>query len=261
MLTKKIKLFNKKEKLQKRAQTKAFPSGFTIMLIPDSSDEAKSKSITYDMLVKYIAGGISIAIIVIGLVISMMVHNYTLKGKLNEANETIDELKDVNVRLGKTITSLNNQVEEDKAAFNKIEETISAQEQEAIMEAEEAALPIGVPVKSASSVVVVDPNAGIVGAQSNGIVFSTTAGAVIVATGQGVIESVTDDIFYTKKIIINHNNGFKSVYRIQNDVTCKEGATVRRNDMIGVLTEDGLISYEITRDGKQIDPRDVMITE
>ena len=261
MLKFKKNVFNKIEKPQKRTQTKVFPTGFTIMLIPDSADETKSKSISYDMLVKYIVGGIAIAIIMIGLVISMMVHNYSLKGRLNEANETIEELKDVNVRLGKTITSLNDQVEEDKATFNKIEETINAQEKEAIIEAEEAALPIGVPVKSASSVIVVDPNAGIVGAESHGIVLSTTAGAVIVATGQGVVESISDDIFYTKKIIINHNNGYKTVYRIQNDVTCKEGAQVRRNDMIGVLTDDGLVSYEMTKDGKQVDPRTVMVTE
>lgn len=256
-----MKLFKKREKSQKRAETKVFPTGFTLMIIPDSSDTTKTKSVTYDMMVKFIAGGVAIAIIVVGLIISMMVHNYSLKSRLNDAEETIEELKDVNARLGKTITSLNNQVEEDKEAFNKIEETINAQEKEAILAAEEAALPLGVPIKNASSIIVVDPNAGIVGAQSQGVVFSTTAGAVVVATGQGVVESVTDDIFYIKKIIINHNNGFKTVYRIQNDVTVKEGAVVNRNDMIGVLSEDGLVSYEMTRDGKQIDPRDVMVAE
>lgn len=256
-----MKLFDMKSEKTKRAATKKFPSGFTIMVIPDSADEAKTIELSYDRLVKMFAGAVAVSIILVGLIISMMVHNYSLKSSLAETETTVAELKDINVRLGKTVASLDEQVKEDKEAFDKIESTIDRQEKEITEAAIEAAIPSGVAVKSASAVIVVDPNKDNGNAASNGVVFSTTTGAVIVATGAGVIETVSNDDYYMKKIVINHNNGYKSVYRIPNDVTCIEGMEVKRNDMLAVLTADGYFAYEVIQDGVYIDPRSIMVKE
>lgn len=253
-------LFTKKEKKKKRAETKRFPTGFTLMIIPDSSDPTKATEITYDRLVKMFAGAVATTIILVGLIISMMVHNYRLKGALEESQTTITELKDVNVKLGKTITSLNEQVEEDKEAFDKIEMSIDKQEKEVTEALIEAAIPSGVPIKSASAVLIADPF-GDTNAASNGLVFQTTAGAVIVATGTGLIEDISNDNIYTKRIVIDHGNGYKTIYHIPNDVTCSIGSEVKRNDMLAVFIEDGCVSYEITKDGVYVDPKSMMITE
>jgi len=256
-----MSIFSKKEKKEKRAATKRQTSGFTVLIIPDSTDATKTTELTYDRLVKMFAGAIAVTIILVGLIVSMMYHNYRLKSTLSEAQNSITELKDVNARLGKTITSLDEQVKEDKEAFDKIEKTIDNKEREVNEAAIEAAIPAGIPIKSASSVLVTDPNEGKKAEGTNGVVFSTTAGAVVVATGTGRIESITDDVFYLKKVTINHGNGYKSVYRIPNDVTCNVGVEVKRNDMLAVLTEDGYVAYEITLNGELVDPKQVMVAE
>ena len=136
-------IWNKKEKKEniKRADTKKQTTGYTMLLIPNSSDAAKTIEITFDRLLQLVTGAVATAIIVIGLLCSMMVHNHKLKNSLDAAQQSIGELNESNAMLESTVSSLNDQIAADKAAFSKIEDTISRKEEEeaAAKAAEEAA--------------------------------------------------------------------------------------------------------------------------
>ena len=235
-----------------------------MLLIPNSSDSAKTVEITYDRLLQLITGAVAIAIIVISLIISMMVHNHKLKTSLDEAEKSVRELGSNNKMLEDTVDALNDQIDADKEIFSKIEDTITKKEEEEAVEAEEAAVPDKLPITNAKAVLVEDPYADSNGGATNGIVFMTTKGAVITSTAEGTIIHVdTDDSnpFYTKGIVIDHGNGYITYYRMNGDVSTEEGVVVSQGDVIAVLTEDGYVAYEIKKDGEFIDPRSIIKQE
>ena len=90
-----------------------------MLLIPNSSDSAKTVEITYDRLLQLITGAVAIAIIIISLIISMMVHNHKLKNSLDEAEKSVRELASNNKMLEDTVDALNGQIDADKEIFSK----------------------------------------------------------------------------------------------------------------------------------------------
>jgi len=255
-------IWNKsKEKKIKRADTKKQSTGFTMLLIPNSSDSARTYEITYDRLLQLFTGALATAIIVIGLLCSMMVYNRKLRNSLEDAESSIAQLNKTNTMLENTVSSLNRQIDEDKKAFSKIEDTISRREEEEAASAEEAAIPNSIPVKNATAILVEDPYKDSEGGETPGIVFSTTNGALVVAAAEGVVthvDSDDDNPFYTRGVVIDHQNGYVTYYRMNGDVSANEGSTVKKNDVLGILTEDGFVAFEIKKDGSYVDPRTIL---
>lgn len=232
-----------------------------MLLIPNSSDSAKTVEITYDRLLQFITGAAAGAIIVIGLICSMIYHNQKLKGALAVTEQSVAALEESNTALESTVSNLNDQIEADKKVFSKIEDTISRREEEEAIEAEQAAVPNAIPVKNAKAILIDDPYKETGGGETGGVVFSTTKGAVVAAAAAGLVthvDSDDDNIYYNRGIVIDHENGYSTYYRFNGDVSIEEGARVNKNDVLAVLTEDGFIAYEIKQDGEFIDPRGVM---
>ena len=255
-------IWNKKKEVKtKRAETKKQTTGFTLVMIPNSSDEAKTVELTFDRILQLLTGAVATAIIVIGLIISMMVHNHKIKGQLDEAQESISQLNETNASLEGTISSLNDQIEADKKVFAQIEDTISKKEEEQAANAEEAAIPTEIPIRNAKAILVEDPYANSQGGATSGLVFSTLKGAVVAAAAEGVVAHVDSDEenpYYTRGIVIDHGNGYMTYYRLNGDVSTEEGAVVGKNDVLAVLSDDGFVAYEVKKDGTFIDPRTVI---
>lgn len=253
-----------KTKTTKRSDTKRRPTGFTMLLIPNSSDAAKTIEISYDRLLQLLSGAVAIGIIIVGLMGSMIYHNHKLKNSLEAAEQSVNELNESNTELEETVSVLNDQIEADKEVFSKIEDTISKREEEEVLEAEQAAIPNEIPVKNARAILVDDPYKDSNGGQTNGIVFSTIKGAVVAAAAEGVVTHVDSDDenpFYNRGIVIDHENGYVTYYRLNGDVSIEEGSTVMKNDVLAVLTEDGYIAYEIKQNGEFIDPRSMIVQD
>ncbi len=251
-------IWNKKKKENtKRADTKKQTTGYTMLLIPNSSDAAKTIEITFDRLLQLITGAVATAIIVIGLLCSMMVHNHKLKNSLDAAQQSIGELNESNAMLESTVSSLNDQIAADKAAFSKIEDTISRKEEEEAANAEVAAIPDEIPIKNAKAILIEDPYKDSNGGATSGLVFSTTQGAVVAASAEGTVthvDSDEDNPFYKRGIVIDHGNGYITYYRLNGDVSIEEGSEVKKNDVLAVLSDNGFVAYEIKKDGNFIDP-------
>ena len=248
---------SKKEKT-KRADTKKRSTGFTVLLIPNSSDSAKTVEISFDRLLQLFTGAIATAIIVICLICSMMVHNHKLKSTLSVAESELADFRKSNAQLEETVSSLNEQITADREVFSKIEDTISQKEEEEAVEARQAAVPDEVPIKNAKAVLVDDPYAGTNGGETMGLVFRTLKGAVVVAAADGVVTHVDSDIanpYYTRGIVIDHGNGYITYYRLCGDVSAEEGSQVKKNDVLAFLAEDGFVAYEIKKEGQYIDPK------
>ncbi len=253
-----------KEIKTKRADTKKQTTGYTLLLIPNSSDSARTIEVSYDRILQLLTGAVAILIIVVGLLFSMMVHNHKLKVSLDKAQSSISDLSETNRTLESNVAALSDQVEADKKVFSKIEDTISKKEEEQAQEAEEAAIPNAIPIMNAKAIMIEDPYADTDGGRTAGVVFSTLKGAVIAAAAEGIaihVDSDDSNPYYKRGVVIDHGNGYNTYYRLNGDVSIEEGSAVSKGDVLAVLTDDGFVAYEIRRDGEFIDPKTMMKQE
>lgn len=93
-----------------------------------------------------------------------------------------------------------------------------------------------------------------------GVDIKADKGTPVLSTATGMIESCdTDAGDYGKRIIINHMNGYKSIYGHLSKILVTEGKTVVRGDTIGLVGNSGRstgshLHYEISFHDKKINP-------
>ncbi len=115
-----------------------------------------------------------------------------------------------------------------------------------------AHMPIGFPMTSSASV-----------EQAEGeepmVKLTGTEPGSIVASGNGVVESVATDSSYLHCVRIDHGNGYTSIYRNDGEVMVKEGVEIVRGSILYVIGEDNTrLGYQIMKDGKYVDPMELL---
>lgn len=89
--------------------------------------------------------------------------------------------------------------------------------------------------------------------------FTASAGVNIVSSGSGTVLSVEDDATYGTRIIIDHNNGYRSIYRNKGDALVKAGETLGKGYILfSVSGNNQDVGYQIMLDEEYIDPMTVM---
>lgn len=228
-------------------------SKFTVLLIPDSTDHSKSFELTFDQLLRIAALIVAVCIILASLLISSGLKNYRL------ANDDSDK---------KVIEDLNKQIEELNEEKNEMYDQIvyltklvaEKQEKEESITAEKAAqaLPTGYPIEGSAFMVdksTLNDNTG-----TNGrVVFNTIIGTAVVASADGVVADIVPDENYGNAIVIDHGNGYQTIYRCNGSVKVAAGDSVNRSEVLYVITqEDSFFAYEILKDGVNLEPLDIM---
>ena len=92
---------------------------------------------------------------------------------------------------------------------------------------------------------------------NRGIDFSISYGSRVFAVSSGTVTLVGETPYYGKVVIINHTQGYHSVYAEMSDITVKPGDKVRLNQVIGKSGEnmDGQgLHFEIWKDKTPINP-------
>ncbi len=92
-----------------------------------------------------------------------------------------------------------------------------------------------------------------------GIDYAVPIGTPVFATADGVIEKAGHKRGYGKRIVINHKNGYKTVYAHLKNINIRKGKKVKRGDRIGTVGMTGKtliphLHYEIDYKGKAINP-------
>lgn len=226
---------------------------YTVMLIPDSTDNARSFELTFDQLMRWGVSAAAVIIVVVSLLISSAVKNYKLAHGDGGVKAQIAELENENALLSQEKEELNAQV----ASLSGALETKQNEEQKAEEAALAEAVPTGLPLDG-TAVLIQDPNAP-EGQTTGRVVFTAISGTAVVAAGSGTVTEVTADADYGNVVVIDHGNGYQTTYRTAASIRVKAGAEVRQNEVIGVMTEDdGLLAYEIVKDGAPVDPLEIM---
>lgn len=90
-------------------------------------------------------------------------------------------------------------------------------------------------------------------------IFTTTSGAMVVATAAGTVTAVNDDGNYGHNIWVDHGNGYVTIYRNPGEVKVKQGETVNQGTTLFLVTdENSRLGYQMMKDGVYIDPMDML---
>lgn len=93
-----------------------------------------------------------------------------------------------------------------------------------------------------------------------GIDIAAPKGAPVVATASGRVVVSRRDRGYGKHVIVDHGNGYRTVYAHLSERKVKVGARVKAGTVIGKVGKSGRASgphlhYEIRRNGAPVNPR------
>jgi len=94
----------------------------------------------------------------------------------------------------------------------------------------------------------------------NGIDFSAPVGTPVYATGDGVVQSVTNSARgLGNQIVIDHGFGYTTLYACMDEMNVRRGARVKRGEIIGTVGDSGLsvaphLHYEVHLNGKAMNP-------
>lgn len=100
----------------------------------------------------------------------------------------------------------------------------------------------------------------------DGVDLEAELGAQVFASANGVVEKVYDSSM-GKCVEIDHQNGFKTIYaNLDDNITIAKGDEVAEGDVIGLVGNTALgdatelphLHFEITKDGKNINPIDFL---
>ncbi len=79
-------------------------------------------------------------------------------------------------------------------------------------------------------------------------------GSGIVATGDGTVVQIDEDKKYGKRIVIDHGNGYQSIYRNSGDALVRVGDEVTRGSILIAIENNKTVGYQIIENGTYIDP-------
>ncbi len=90
-------------------------------------------------------------------------------------------------------------------------------------------------------------------------IFTAAEGATAVAAGNGTVAEVSEDPEYGYRIVIDHGNGYQSIYLNQGAPKVKEGDSISRGVTLYVIgSENTTLGYQITQDGSYINPMEII---
>jgi len=93
-----------------------------------------------------------------------------------------------------------------------------------------------------------------------GIDFSAPVGTPVYATADGVVETaIRSGRGLGNRIVINHSNGYRTLYAYMDKLNVRGGQQVKRGDVIGSVGDTGLsvaphLHYEVHLNGEPVNP-------
>jgi len=232
--------------MPKKSKPKLKMSRYTVMLVPDSTDDAKTYEFTIDKIAQYAVVAIAAVIVIFCLIASFAVKNYrlrndsSLQAKIDNLEVEKKALEDKNEELTGLLKNSDENITELKEQVNDLELMTAGLYIPNIKPYKGNALSISDKIVE------------------NSLSYSCLEGTAIVVTANGLIESITENM-YGYEVVVDHKNGYKTKYTIEEIPIMKEGDTVVRGEVIAYVSEDDeTFSYAVTLNDKNQDPKDFL---
>ena len=89
--------------------------------------------------------------------------------------------------------------------------------------------------------------------------FESPVGSRILASGGGVVTRVIEDDLYGTLVVVDHRNGYTSLYRNRGEAAHQPGDTVRRGDTLFQIGEENTkFGYQIRFNEENLDPSELI---
>ena len=242
---------------------------YEILIIPDkSSSGVKKYNLPY---AGRVFGGVLLTVVIAGLAVYIGYMNYhTIRYRQNEEyyTETIDKLTEENKELRAETENQANTIHILSTTVNKKVEA----EAEYTAEAEEKKKPNAIPLSGTmifpeykDEVLMPD---GLRGEMITRPLFEFAAenGTIVMATGEGIVTEVTEEMTYGYQVVVDHGNGYETIYRAKTEPNVNVGDTVPQGGTIYVLMsgnkdEEFKLGHQIRLNGEFVDPGTVLKIE
>jgi len=161
-----------------------------------------------------------------------------------EQKAALNDLTDENEALTVENSTLSNKVAVLSEAVSKKAEAEDELSQETI----ENALPKGFPLSGSATMTEGEEGDPM-------LIFSASPGINVLTTGTGTVEVVDADETYGTKIIIDHGNGYRSIYRNGGTSLVKQGESLGKGYILfSIGKENQELGYQIMLEEEYIDP-------
>ena len=199
-----------------------------------------------------LAGVTLIACCVLGAVIGYAVYEGELWGRIREHDASQNAAL---IAAQDEKDALQEKIDEQDAKIEMLSITIQDQTQQiADLQAQiaEQSVPTDYPLTGPASMTVItdgDPM----------VEFTATEGSTVVAAGKGVVTAVEEDEVYGSRVVIDHGNGYVSIYRNKGESQVKAGDEVASGTTLFMVTEDNRqLGYQIKENDVYIDPTTII---
>ena len=199
-----------------------------------------------------LAGVTLIVCCVLGAVIGYAVYGGELWGRIREHDASQNAAL---IAAQDEKDALQEKIDEQDAKIEMLSITIQDQTQQiADLQAQiaEQSVPTDYPLTGSASMTVItdgDPM----------VEFTATEGSTVVAAGKGVVTAVEEDEVYGSRVVIDHGNGYVSIYRNKGESQVKAGDEVASGTTLFMVTEDNRqLGYQIKENDVYIDPTTII---
>ena len=166
----------------------------------------------------------------------------------SEQQEVIASLEEEKIRLEAEIDSLNAKIEALSTAVNAQAQTAEALKEEL----DQQSLPTDFPLTGGAAIEELTEGEPMV-------IFTATEGTTVVASAKGIVTAVEADETYGCKIVIDHGNGYVSIYLNGGEAQVKVGDEVAQGRTLFLVGNDNKqLIYQIMKDGGYIKPTDML---
>ncbi len=185
---------------------------------------------------------ISVVVICVNVYQSITIKN-ARKEIINQI-VTINDLTDENEALTVENATLTSKITVLSETVSKKAATEDAISQEMV----ESALPKGFPLSGSATMEEASEGDPM-------LLFQASSGINVISSGAGIVISVDADEVYGTKIVIDHQNGYQSIYRNNGTPLVKTGEELGKGYILFAIGEENAeLGYQIMQDEKYIDP-------
>ncbi len=197
--------------------------------------------------------------IVVGAMIGYMIYEERIwqmvGNRSDELQAQIQSLTEENERLKEDKLSLETQISGLNETVEILSETVSEKtkrEEELLAQMESQSMPTEFPLNGSASMEE--------SAEGNpACIFTASPGTMVVATANGTVTGVNDDVEYGHNIWVDHGNGYVTIYRNAGEPQVEAGDTVVGGTPLFVIEEGKeKLGYQMMKDGTYIDPMEML---
>ena len=245
MQAKYYKIVDKKKKKRER---------YTILI---TSNNGEGKSRNHSISAKALTFWTYFLILLFVIIITYGVYTVLVigdgQGAIFSLRTQVEKLTEQNTELIVENAELQEQVE---ILSDSLNIKIAAEEKQKATE-EALYTPTGIPLITDASMETTTE----IGATGNDVpvtIFTVKSDTQVMAAGSGTVTFAGDDEEYGKLIMIDHGNGYVSVYKCNGELKVSANQIVTRDTLLFAVENETVIRFQIIKDGLYINPTEIM---